>query len=281
MSNNSIKVFTKRDYSSDMVWAINTDEYRKERHEVWFGRITQKLSLSTISKGDRETMIKNMNDKGFHEDEYLTIDRDSQMVKSNESNIPDIQFGHSTIDPLVTTLIYQLSEHLPRSIVRDYLSITVSNLDDTLSEELKSLDTYKNIEAGLPVGICNLSEGTLAVFLLFGLRKYVIEYLETDVDLVKLTDGVRMMPSDLLSGLSLYVDLAFKLRLKEQESLKRNPCGDQYLDERLEMARLDINQRSIIDCSENSQIAIAFGCVQKVDEFEWLDHEFGGNYAML
>ena len=177
-----ILVLHYQDGSSDKIWAINKIKNADNTYDVWYGRKGNKLKHVKLGNMSWHERVEQKLSKGYREMDTAIIDVESSMLVPNleETEIP-------------TSLWYQVSDQVPVDAIRDYLNTTTSLLSESFVSELESLKglpTYQNLYEGNKKGGTEYQEGPLAVLLLFGLRRYLMEFTNPDasVCLLQLVD---------------------------------------------------------------------------------------------
>jgi len=191
--------------------------------------------------------------KGYERVENATIDFETRKViflDESEDNVSSIP----------SSLWYRLSSAVSVSQVHDFLDATITALADEYSEDslkLKELSVYKSLKQGDMSGGAEMSEGPLAVLLLFALRRYfkTTSGLAVTGDLVQIADDSNNMLPDCFDDLS---DLVM-------ESCVALFDHAGYLNDDLtinqEAARKN-NVQHYVSFSNIRQLAIAMGCIE-------------------
>ena len=250
---NEIVVFHYLGGSSDKYWAIRKEENADGTHDVWYGRRGTRLR-HVAQKG--LSFAKRMNEKlkkGYERVENATIDVETRKVIFLDES-------EDSVSSIPSSLWYRLSSVVSVSQVQDFLDSTITALADEYAEDslkLKDLPVYASLQQGELSGGAEMSEGPLAILLLFALRRYFKTQsgLIVSGDLVQIADDSNNMLPDCFDDLS---DLVMESCVALFEH-----AG--YLNDDLtinqEAARKN-NVQHYVSLSNIRQLAIAMGCIE-------------------
>lgn len=163
-----IRVLHYADNTSDKYWAIDTRPNSKGGHDVWYGRRGKPLLFRSTDKADWRRQFEAKLRKGYLKFKTLTIDRSTNMVVSKddlESSIPN-QFW------------FRISTQVPETQIASFLASVLNTFAEQFRDEattLASLPVFKSLLSGSHSGGAELSEGPLAILLLFALRRHLTE----------------------------------------------------------------------------------------------------------
>lgn len=250
---NEIVVFHYQGGTSDKHWAIRKEENADGTHDIWYGRRGNRLRF--ITSGGK-SLTRRMNEKlkeGYERVEGATIDVETRKViflEESADNVPSIP----------SSLWYRFSSLVPEQQVQDFLDITIDaladeNADDSL--KLKELPIFQSLKQGNTSGGAEMSEGPLAILLLFALRRYfkLNQNLAVAGDLIQIADdNNNMLPTDfeelgelvMESCVALFADMG---------------CLNVDLTIDKEAAQKN-NVQHYISLSNIKQLAIAMGCME-------------------
>lgn len=202
--NGSIVVLEYKDDGSDKIWAIDNKLTANGEIEVWYGRRDNLLRRKCVSVSQNiDERISEKISKGYRYCEpELTIEN-NQLV----SRIGDTENG----SVIPTSLWYRVCSLAPLSVIRDYLNTTTHLLSGQYEDEIErltQLHIYKSLYKGELSGGTELSEGPLAILLLFGLRRYLNDMSNSPVsgDLVQIVDDSNNMLPERFEGVGDYIE---------------------------------------------------------------------------
>ena len=179
----SITVLQYKDKRSDKIWAIDSKPNANGGHDIWYGRRGTRLRHSPT---DDKNWRKRMNDKlgkGYTKADGLTVDYSTCYVTSL-SEEPDT---------LPSSFWYRVSAQVSDHQMRDWLDTTSDAFAEQFcdkAEELEQLPVFQSIYHGKHSGGAEISEGPLALLLLFALRRHFLETASADTssELVQIAD---------------------------------------------------------------------------------------------
>lgn len=163
-----IRVLHYTDSKSDKYWAIDTRPNANGGHDVWYGRRGKPLVFRSTDKADWRRQYEAKLRKGYVKRRTLAIDRNSNMVVSKsdlESSIPN-QFW------------FRISTQVPETQIASFLASVLNTFTEQFRDEattLASLPVFKSLLSGNHSGGAEISEGPLAILLLFALRRHLTE----------------------------------------------------------------------------------------------------------
>lgn len=250
---NEIVVFHYQAGSSDKYWAIRKEENADGTYDVWYGRRGTRLRY-VAQKG--LSFAKRMNEKlkkGYQRVEGATIDVETRKVIFLEESVADVS-------SIPSSLWYRLSNLVPNNQVQDFLNLTITALADEYAEDslkLKELPLFQSLQQGDTSGGVEMSEGPLAVLLLFALRRYFKLHDDLPVagDLIQIADdNNNMLPTN----------------FDEMGEIVMESCVAMFADTDCLNDDLTINQEAVrknnvqhyISLSNIKQLAIAMSCME-------------------
>jgi hypothetical protein len=189
-----IHVLEYKNGTSDKVWVIDARLNTGGGHDIWYGRSGTRLQYRPSTDTDFQKRMNSKLAKGYVRLHGFTIDRSTLRVVqtgTGEDDIPIIPESYwFSIDELVT----------PR-MIRDWLQTARQSLADqcfTKAEELVALPVYESLLQGKRNGGAELSEGPLAVLLLFALRRHLrfTAFGAMAVDRVQIADDNNALLTD-------------------------------------------------------------------------------------
>lgn len=164
---NDIRVLHYRDAKSDKIWAIDPQLNAEGGHDVWYGR---RGGVMTFRPTDKSNWVKQQDAKfrkGYELCSGLTIDRNTNMVIARED-----------LDSLPRQFWFRISTQVPDAQIQTFLASALNNLTEQFRDQAKalaSLPVFKNLLSGCHSGGAEVSEGPLALLLLFALRRHLTE----------------------------------------------------------------------------------------------------------
>lgn len=161
-----IRVLHYRDNRSDKIWAIDEKPNADGNHDVWYGRRGNTMTFRPISDSDWFARYQAKLDKGYKPCPDKTIDRNTNLVVSKEP------------EEVPATLWFWISDQVSDLQILDFLESSLNTMTEQFrqqAETLASLPVFKSLSQGQRTGGAELSEGPLAVLLLFALRRHLRE----------------------------------------------------------------------------------------------------------
>lgn len=161
----SITVLHYRDSTSDKIWAIDSKPNSDGGHDIWYGRRGSSLRYSPTSDSNWRKRLNDKLGKGYTRAEGLTVDPETCRViaLSEEQN------------SLPSSLWYHVSSKVSDHQMRDWLDATSDRFAEQfcdMAEELEQLPVFQSIYHGKYSGGAEISEGPLALLLLFAFRRH-------------------------------------------------------------------------------------------------------------
>lgn len=260
---NEIIVLHFQDGRSDKFWAINTEQKPNATYDVWYGRRGSKLAHSELANTDWQERMQQKLDKGYQRVDGVTIDKDTSTV------VPYLQEIEDELE-VPASLWYRVSSVVPLGNIRDYLHTTIHFLSNYCVSEVdkfKQLSTFTNLYEGKRNGGSEYLEGPLAVFLLFGLRRYLNDIADKDSssdELIQIADDSNSMLPHRFSNLGVHLAKAFIALGNEQGWFGSNDLHDydlrgELLDELAE--KHDLKHYTMVTAT--NPLAIAMGCIDE------------------
>lgn len=259
---NEIIVLHFQDDRSDKFWAINTEQKPNATYDVWYGRRGSKLAYSELANMDWQERMQQKLDKGYKRVDGVTIDKDTSTV------VPYLQDTEDELE-VPASLWYRVSSVVPLGNIRDYLHTTIhflSNYCVSEVDKVKQLPTFTNLYEGKRNGGSEYLEGPLAVFLLFGLRRYLNDIADKDSssdELVQIADDSNSMLPHRFSNLGVHLAKAFMALGNEQgwhvNRLLVEEFHKEYIDEIAE--KHDLKHYTMVTAT--NPLAIAMGCIDE------------------
>lgn len=166
--NLDIKVLHYADETSDKIWAVDPKPNANGGHDVWYGRRDKVMTFRPTEKSDWISLHDAKIRKGYECCSGLTIDRNTNMVvaRGDPENIIPNQFW------------FRISTQVPETQIAGFLASVLNTFTEQFRDEattLASLPVFKSLLGGSHSGGAELSEGPLAILLLFALRRHLTE----------------------------------------------------------------------------------------------------------
>lgn len=251
---NEIVVFHFKGGSSDKYWAIRNEENADGTHDIWYGRRGSRLRHDTVAMAEKSFAVR-LNEKlkeGYEGVENATVDVESREVIFLDDQVENVS-------PIPDTLWYRLSGLVPVLQVQEFLDTTLTALAEEHEEDalkLKALPIFHELQQGTLSGGVEMSEGPLAVLLLFAFRRYLKANDDLIVagDLVQIADDNNNLLPDCFDDLGeLVVESCVALFAH---------CGYLNFDLTIDQeATRKNNVQHYVSLSNIRQLAIAMGCI--------------------
>lgn len=165
----SIHVLQYKNGNSNKVWAIDSRQNSDGGHDIWYGRSGAQLQHKPMNTAGFQRRLQSKIGKGYVRMTGVTIDRDRRVVVLSNSQEDDLE-------NIPESYWYRINTRVPEQQIRDWLKETLNLLAKQFRQQaeiLESLPVFQSLAQGKRNGGAELSEGPLAVLLLFGLRRYL------------------------------------------------------------------------------------------------------------
>lgn len=223
----SIRVLQYTDGKSDKIWAVDSEPNADGGHDIWYGRTGKTLQFKPSNTADYQKRIQSKLAKGYVHFADATIDRDSRKVVSDDHQISDPE-------SVPESFWYRINTRVPEQQIRDWLKETFNLLAEQFRQQaeiLESLPVFQSLAQGKRNGGAELSEGPLAVLLLFGLRRYLRDHAvapthEDDVEIAD--DNNALLTNDF------------------DQLCKQIKSGEQFAEMRKAMSLADLKKYAIV-----------------------------------
>lgn len=165
--NLDIKVLHYVDETSDKIWAIDPQPNANGGHDVWYGRSGKVMTFRPTEKSDWARLHDAKIRKGYERCPGLTINRNTNLVVARDD-----------LDSLPEQFWFRISTQVPETQIASFLASVLNAFTEQFRDEattLASLPVFKSLLSGSHSGGAELSEGPLAILLLFALRRHLTE----------------------------------------------------------------------------------------------------------
>lgn len=173
MSGDTIRVFHYQGGSSDKIWAINTVVRADGKYNVWYGRRGNTLTHDTVpASDDAFKRIRQKELKGYSEKPSLTVDTSTRKIVHRSEPQPEPEPEKPS-----GSWWFTIPTHVDHNLVGHRFEEAIDNLTELDPEEaayLRGTPAFKAIQNGERQGEIKFSTGPMALLLVHGLRRFLL-----------------------------------------------------------------------------------------------------------